>query len=120
MDIRLLSLLATALVVSGCSLYDLVTNAADAAAGTGLFSDEDARRKEWDGLWNPETSECIRDEKELRPVLQQLDAFESTALEEGREFVVLPTGEKYPIEERSTDSQTMLGPTSTCVSRTSG
>jgi len=119
MDVRLLASLVLAFAASGCSFYDVATNAADAVAGTGLFSDKDPNENEWDGLWDPETSQCIRDEKKLRPILQQLDSLELRALDEGKDFVVLPTGEKYPIEKRSPSDESTPGPTSTCLSHAS-
>ena len=114
MNVKYLASLVLALVASGCSFYDVATNAMDAVAGTGIFSDKDPNYAEWDGLWNPETSQCIRDEKNLRPILQQLDA-----IEEGKDFVILPTGEKYPLEERSPSEESLPGATATCLSRTS-
>ncbi len=114
MNVRYIAPLFLALAASGCSFYDVATNAADAMAGTGLFSDKDPHYSEWDGLWNPETSRCIRDEKKLRPILRQLDA-----LEEGKDYVILPTGEKYPLEKRAASDESMPGPTATCLERTS-
>ena len=58
MDVRLLASLVLAFAASGCSFYDVATNAADAVAGTGLISDKDPNDTEWNGLWNPETSQC--------------------------------------------------------------
>ena len=115
MNVRNLAPLVLALAASGCSFYDVATNAVDAVAGTGLFSDKDSNDAEWNGLWNPETSQCIRDEKDLQPILQQLDV-----IEEGKDFVILPSGEKYPLEERSPSDESLPGPTETCLSRTSG
>ncbi len=114
MTVRYLASLVLAFAISGCSFYDVATNTVDAVAGTGLFSDKDPNNEDWDGLWDPETSQCIRDEKELRPILQQLDA-----MEEGKDFVILPTGEKYPVGERLPSDESLPGPTSTCLSRSS-
>ncbi len=112
--LRFPALLVLALAASSCSFYDVATNTVDAVVGTGLFSDRDRNYEDWDGLWDPETSQCIRDEKNIRPILRQLDA-----IEEGKDFVILPTGEKYPIERRSQSDESLPGPTSTCLSRTS-
>lgn len=98
--------------MSGCSFYDVTTLAADAAFGTGLFSDEYRNKADWNGLWDPETSQCIRDEKALRPILQKLDASE-----DGKDNVILPNGENYPIENRSLSEEAIPGPTLTCLSR---
>jgi len=38
------------LAASGCSFYDVATNAVDAVAGTGLFSDKGGYYAEWDGF----------------------------------------------------------------------
>lgn len=114
MDVKFFVSTVLVFAVSGCSFYDVATNAVDAVAGTGVFSDKDPRTNDWDGLWDPETSQCIRDEKALRPILQQLDA-----MEEGKDFVILPTGEKYPIDKRAVSDESLSGPTSTCLSRSS-
>lgn len=114
MNVRILLTLVIVIAVSGCSFYDVATNSVDAVFGTGLFSDEDPNKTDWNGLWDPETSQCIRDEKKLRPILQPLDA-----VEEGKDTVVLPTGEIYPIEEQSPGHGSLTGPTSTCLSRIS-
>ena len=123
-ELRFPALLVLALAASGCSFYDVATNTVDAMLGTGSFSDNNARTLEWPprrvevGVWNPETSQCIRDEKKLRPILQQLDAEVATALREGKDFVVLPTGEEYPINKRSLSEQPLPSPTYTCLLRT--
>ena len=114
MNVRNLAPIVFALAASGCSFYDVATNAIDAVAGTGLFSDEVGYYAERDGLWNPETSQCIRDEKDLRPILQPLDV-----IEEGNDFVILPSGEKYPLEDWSPSDDSLPGPTATCLARTS-
>ncbi len=114
MKVRCLTSLVLTCVVSGCSFYDVATNTADAALGTGLFSNKNQNDDDWDGLWNPETSAYIRHEKDLRELSRQLDA-----IEEGKDFVILPTGEKYPVDKRSVSDESMSGPTSTCLSRSS-
>ena len=122
--LRFPALLVLALAASSCSFYDVATQTADAILGTGSFSDNNARTLEWPprrvevGVWNPETSQCIRDEKKLRPILQQLDAEVAEALREGKDFVVLPTGEEYPINKRSLSEEPLPSPTYTCLSRT--
>ena len=114
MNVRFLASLVLAFAVSGCSFYDVATNTKDAIRGTGFFSDEikGPNHPDWDGSWDPEVSQCIRGEKALRPVLRQLDA-----IEEGKDFVILPTGEKYPVEKPSLSDESLPGPTETCLLR---
>ena len=114
MKVRCFTSLVLACVVSGCSFYDVAANTVDAAFGTGIFSNENRNDDDWDGFWNPETSACIRHEKEHRELSRQLDA-----VEEGKDFVILPTGEKYPVNQRSVSDESMSGPTATCLSRSS-
>ena len=99
-------------VLSGCSFYDVATIATDAAFGTGLFSDEDENNGEWNGLWNPETSECIKHEKEWREISQRLEA-----TDDGQTIVTLPTGEKYSLIREAGGNNPPVGPTETCLSR---
>ncbi len=114
MKLRLLASLVLAFAVSGCSFYDVATITEDSVFGRGFFSDEirTPSHPDWDGSWDPEVSHCIRGEKALRPVLRQLDA-----LEEGKDVVILPTGEKYPVEKPSLSDESLPGPTETCLLR---
>ena len=124
MDIKLLVSLVLFFAVSGCSFYDVTTKTLDAVFRTGSSSDNKSRTLEWPpqpvegyGFWDPEISQCIKDEKNLRPLLQQLDAEVARRLREGKDFIVLPTGEKYPIDTRSLSEQPLPGPTYTCLLR---
>jgi hypothetical protein len=116
MKVRNLTSLVLAFAISGCSFYDVAAISSDFALA--LFTDVNEGKAPHDDdrilIWDPETSECIRDEKELRGISGQLDA-----IEDGKDFVILPTGEKYPIEERSPSNESLQGPTATCLSRTS-
>lgn len=112
MKIRYLAFLILFCVLSGCSFYDVATLAADAATGKGLFSDEHRNDDDWDGLWDPETSTCIRDEKDMRRLAHQLGANE-----EGKYSVVLPTGEEYTLNESTVTDEPVPGPTATCLER---
>ncbi len=98
--------------ISGCSFYDVATISADVALD--LFTDVNEGKGPYDddrtGFWNYETSKCIKIEKEKREISQQLDA-----VEEGKDFVILPTGEKYPVPVRSAGDELILGPTRTCL-----
>ena len=118
MNINFLVSLVLFFAVSGCSFYDVSRNIEDSVFGTGFFSDnQNPRSPDWNGSWDLETSQCIRHEKALRRVSQQLEAIEDNASREGTDFVTLPTGEQYPIEEGSLSDQSLPSPTSTCLSR---
>jgi len=124
MKLRFPASLVLALAVSSCSFYDVTTKTLDAVFRTGPSSDNKAHTLEWPpqpvdgyGFWDPEVSQCIRDEKKLRPLLQQLDAEVAKSLREGKDFIVLPTGEKYPIGTRSLSEQPLPSPTYTCLLR---
>ena len=112
MIIKPVALILVVCVLAGCSFYDVSTLAADAAFGTGVFSDEHRNREDWNGLWDPDISQCIRDEKELQPILRGLNTTESD-----QEFVTLPNGEKYPIKKQASSDGPVPGPTSICLSR---
>ncbi len=110
MNARFLASLVVAFAVSGCSFYDVATNLEDSVFGRGFFSDnKNPNHPDWNGSWDPEVSQCIRDEKAFRRELRQLDA-----IEEGKDFVVLPTGEIYPVEKPSLSDESLPGPTATC------
>ncbi len=113
MNVRILASLVLALAVAGCSFYDVATNIEDSVFGTGFFSDnKNPNHPDWNGSWDPEVSRCIRDEKAFRRAWRQLDA-----IEEGKDFVVLPTGEIYPVEQPSLGDESLPGPTATCLSQ---
>ena len=118
MDIKLLVSLVLFFAASGCSFYDVSRNMQDSLFGLGFSSDNmNPRSPDWNGSWDLETSQCIRHEKALRRISQQLEAIEDKASREGKDFVTLPTGEQYPIEEGSLSDQSLPSPTSTCLSR---
>ncbi len=113
MNVKCLASLVLATAVSGCSFYDVSTNFEDALLGNGLFAENwferDPDHPEWNGRWDQDVSHCIKNEKALRPLLRQLD--ESV---EGKDFVILPTGEKYPIERPSPVDESSPGATERC------
>ena len=118
MDIKLLVSLVLFFAVSGCSFYDVSRLTRDSVFGLGFSSDNmDPRSPDWNGNWDLETSQCIRHEKALRRISQQLEAIEAKALREGKDLVTLPNGKQYPIEKGSLSEQSMPGPTATCLSR---
>lgn len=102
--------------VAGCSVYDVVALSADAALN--LFTDVNEGKEPNDDnqlrFWDPDVSNCIKVETELRGISAQLDA-----IEQGKEFVVLPTGEKYPVGDRVSSDEQLPGPTMECLSRDS-
>lgn len=113
MNARFLASIALAFTVSGCSFYDVSTNFADSVFGTGFASDNmNPNHPDWDGSWNIKVSQCIRDEKAKRRMARQLDA-----AEEGKDFVVLPSGEEYPVDNASSSDESLPGPTATCRAR---
>ena len=112
-------LLILSCAISGCSFYDVATGTADVLLNTALEvknpdRDEDDRVH----IWNPETSECIKDENVRQDIGGKLDAIEWQALKDGKEYVVLPTGEKYPIEKWKYRGDPLLGPTGACLAGT--
>ena len=112
-------LLITALLpalVAGCSFYDVSAISADMALA--LFSDvNDGKEPDDPGyisFWDADTSRCIVLEKEEREIVKQLDA-----IERGKDFVVLPTGERYPVNPPAASGDFALGPTAECLARQS-
>lgn len=116
MKYRLLIAALFPVFVAGCSFYDVAALSADLALE--LFTDvnDDKERNDPDiiRIWDYETSKCIVGEKEERKIVRQLDA-----IERGKEFVVLPTGEKYPVNRRAASDDPELGPTAECLARQS-
>lgn len=113
MNVRFFASLVLAFAVSGCSFYDVKTIVKDSVFNTGFYSDnKNPNDPHWNGSWDLEVSRCIRDEKEFRAALRQLDA-----IVEGKDFVILPTGEKYPVEKPSLSDKSLPGPTETCLLR---
>ncbi len=110
---RFLASLVLTFSVSGCSFYDVATNFEDSVFGTGFFSDKmNPNHPDWNGSWNPKVSQCIRDEKAKRRLSRELDA-----MEEGKDSVVLPTGETYPVTRPSMSEGSLPGPAAVCLSR---
>ena len=110
MNVRFLASLVLAFAVSGCSFYDVAKLNQDSMFGLGFWSDsQHPNNPDWNGSWDLEVSQCIRDEKAFRRALGELDA-----TVEGKDFVILPTGEKYPVEKPSLRDES---PTETCLLR---
>ena len=113
MSARFLAFLVLVFTISGCSFYDVATNFKDSVFGTGFFSDNmNPNHPDWNGSWNPKVSQCIRDEEAKRRMSRQLDK-----IEEGKDFVILPGGEAYAVQEPSLSGESLPGPTATCLSR---
>ena len=108
----------------GCSVYDVVALSTDAALE--LFTDVNDGKSSRDNdpnndpyrFWNSETSSCIRTETERNDLQQQLDAA-FDAIEEDQDFVLLPTGEKYAINEPSSHEEPSVSPTALCLAQES-
>ena len=102
-------------LASGCSTYDVLALSADAAlslfdddAGKNSYNDDQNR------IWDPEVSDCIQVEKRSSWISSQLDA-----IEQNKEFVVLPTGEKYPVVRKQRLDEPIPGPTRKCLAEQS-
>lgn len=111
MLVRILIPLILLSLASGCSTYDVLALSADAALS--LFEDDDGRNSYNDDrnrIWDPEVSDCIQVEKSRSWISSQLDA-----IEQDKEFVVLPTGEKYPVGRKQRLAEPMPGPTKKCL-----
>ena len=111
MLVRLLIPFILLSVASGCSTYDVLALSADAALS--LFDDDDRKNSyddDWNRIWDPDVSDCIQVEKSRNWISSQLDA-----IEQGKEFVVLPTGEKYPVVQKQELDESMPGPTKKCL-----
>lgn len=116
-------LLFTALfpaLVTGCSFYDVAALSADMALE--LFTDvnDDKDRDDPGAIHfrDPETSRCIVLEKDKRKTEHRLTQQLET-IEHGKDFVILPTGEKYPVNRHAAGSDPELGPTAACLARQS-
>lgn len=116
MSIRFFLPLVLLCTVSACSVYDVAALSSDVALA--LFTNVNEDKEVWDDdviqFWDYDTSKCIRVEKSRRSISQQLDA-----IEEGKDFVILPTGEKYPTQSNSLDDEFLQGPTGYCLSQQS-
>ena len=110
MLVRVLALLISSLTITGCSTYDVLAISADLAVA--VFSDDDEDRSPGDDshrFWDPAVSSCIRVEKSKNSIERRLDA-----IERGKEYVVLPTGERYPVTPAGAELP-MAGPTEKCL-----
>ena len=103
-------------LVAGCPFYDVSAISADIALA--LFTDVNEEKEPDDpgyiSFWDLETSRCIVLKKDEREIVKQLDAFERD-----KDFVILPTGEKYPVNRHGVSDEPELGPTAECVARQS-
>ena len=122
MVIRIFATFLILSVTAGCSVYDVAAISTDVALN--LFTDINEGKDGGDFdpdndpnmVWNYETSRCIKTETRKRGLDQSLDSmFEK--VEEGKEFVVLPNGEKYPVGRHAQREEPPLGPTRTCIAR---
>ena len=111
MIVRILIPLILLSVASGCSTYDVLALSADAALS--LFDDDAGKNSYNDDrnrIWDPEVSDCIQVQKSRNWISSQLDA-----IEQDKDFVVLPTGEKYPVVRKQRLDEPMPGPTKKCL-----
>jgi len=118
MNMRIFATLFILCATAGCSLYDVAATTTDLALD--VFADRNKDKKvtddDYERIWNHETSHCIRVETKKRDLEQGLDVmFER--IENDKEFVVLPTGEKYPIAPHALREEPPFGPTGTCLAR---
>lgn len=118
MNLRIFATLFILSAIAGCSLYDVAATSTDLALD--LFTDRNKDKKvtddDYQRIWNHDTSDCIRVETKKRGLEHDLDVmFER--IEKDKEFVVLPTGEKYPIKPHALREEPPLGPTRTCLAR---
>ena len=91
--------LLAAIFLAGCSTYDVLAHTADAVLSlTGINDDKKRSDDDYIGIWDPDVSSCIQLEYLRRDVVADLEAFE-----EGKDYVILPTGELYPVERHSFD-----------------
>lgn len=115
MLVRILILLVLLSAVAGCSTYDVLALSADAALS--LF-DDDHDKSSYDDdrnrIWDSEVSDCIKVQKGQNWVTSQLDA-----IERDKDFVVLPTGEKYPVVRQQPLDDSLPGPTKKCMAENS-
>ncbi len=64
-------------------------------------------------FWDADVSRCIPIEKEVRELDRLFDA-----VEEGRDYVILPTGERYPVNrEEFADRYEGQTPEEECIDR---
>lgn len=99
MKLRIALTIALVPFLSGCSTYDVLAHTADAVLSlTGINDDKKRSDDDYIGIWDPDVSSCIQLEYLRRDVVADLEAFE-----EGKDYVILPTGELYPVERHSFD-----------------
>lgn len=111
MFLRILAVLTLLSATSGCSTYDVLAFSADVALAvfTDVNDDKEPTDDNWHSFWDPSVSRCIRVEKSRNSISQQL-----AAIEDGKDFVILPTGEKYPVT-RWEPEESGPGPTEKCL-----
>ena len=80
---------------------------------TGINDDKERWDDDDDGIriWDPDVSSCIQLETLRRGVVADLEEFE-----DGKDYVILPTGERYPVERHSTDED-YSGITRQCIDK---
>ncbi|MDH3621389.1 MAG: hypothetical protein OER91_10875 [Gammaproteobacteria bacterium] len=121
---RIFAALLIMCATAGCSVYDVAAISADLAVE--LFTDVNEGKSDQDHdpnndpirFWNPETSRCIYVETKTRNLDHGLDSM-FDRFEEGKDHVVLPTGEKYPVGRHAERIEPELGPTRECQKRES-
>jgi len=120
MKYRLLFAALFPALVAACSFYDVAAFSADMALE--LFTDvNDDKEGDDPGaihFRDPETSRCIVLEKDKRKTEHRITPPLET-IEDGKDFVILPTGEKYPVNRHAAGRDAELGPTAECLARQS-
>ncbi len=122
---RVLMVLSICLT-AGCSAYDVTRLSADAALSlvtsaidNAIDVEEPEYRDNRDDhedqhvFWDADVSRCIPVERRERELDRLFDA-----VEEGRDHVILPNGERYPVnrEEYSHEGE-LQTPTEECIER---
>ncbi len=124
---RLLVVLSVCLT-AGCSTYDVTRLSADAAASIVAAMIDEAISLEDKVVpigpdepddpdfvhvfWDEDVSRCIPVEKRERELDRLFDA-----VEEGRDYVILPNGEQYPVNLVVFPSDDELTVTQECIER---
>ena len=99
------------LTTAGCSTYDVLAISSDVAMA--VFTDVNEGKKpsddNWHSFWDPAVSGCIKHEHRRNAIVRRLDE-----IEHGKEYVVLPTGEKVSVAPYVLDQATPE-PTRKCL-----
>lgn len=114
---RLLAAIFLVFIASGCSFYDVAALSADAALLVleGPKSKDERDRDDGEPVfWDAEVSQCIQSEKRSRTLESHLDAV-FDAEEAGRDYVILPNGEKYPVGPLDPREEELQSPTAECL-----